>query len=55
MCRRQIFNVCRSPSPPPNTLLQFRGHGGIARAPADFQNDPVRVCAWHLRAAAVWG
>lgn len=41
--------------PPPHTLLQCWGHGEIARAPADFKNDAVRVCAWHLRAAAVWG
>lgn len=41
--------------PTPCTLLQCRGLGGISPAPAVFENDAVRVCAWHLRAAAVWG
>lgn len=42
-------------SPPPALSCGAGGLGGISPAPAVFENDAVRVCAWHLRAAAVWG
>lgn len=54
MFRREIL-VSVGGSPPPALFLQRRGLGEISPAPAVFENDAVRVCAWHLRAAAVWG